>query len=50
MNPMECSERVLHTTVLNSQWYGCKKIVGECQWIVDHGKCPRDQRTGVSER
>ena len=26
------------------------KSIYEPQWIVDHGKCPRDQRTGGSER
>ena len=41
LTPEECTDRVLHTTILNTEWQGCKKIVGECGWIREHKVCPR---------
>lgn len=37
----KCSLAIKHTTVLDSTWIGCKEVVGECRWIQEHNKCPK---------
>jgi len=39
----KCDFAEENITILNSTWIGCRKVVGECGWIQEHGKCPMER-------